>query len=225
MCEDNSWYGGLGATMQPRSQLQKDLQRISVATGQLPGVGNPHNGGQYMTWCGNATSDHMQGTRSLTSAERYARFSHPHLKYKKTSGSVFISDAEKARNFNHSPAPGSPLATVYESCGENMFKQEHVGSMRYMPSEYVYACPGQQLTLTEAQMVNAPIDHSYGYHPHQETDFNVGGGNYTVNRMTREVEHKPYHMGPSMGYPTREDAQWAAENLVVPRQMLATKYL
>jgi hypothetical protein len=225
-----SWYGGTGSWNHTPSKLEQDLRSVAVATGPLPMTGGCHSG-SYMTWCGNVRKDAYLGTFSEADAKRYSQFSWPYLRYKLQGGENFVSDAAKARNFIQSPDPCSALDDVYSFSGDNemaTYSQERSHATvkkAYMPREYVYAKPNEELSMTEAQMMQPPIDHSYGFHPIPVQNLGMGGGSYTVNRLTRQVEKKPYFMGPSQGYPTAADAQWAADNLVTPRSMLASKTL
>ena len=223
MCDRHSWYGGVGSYGVPKSKTKSDLQSVSVATGPLPQVGGD-NAGSYVSWCGNAKMAAMQGTMSKKAAERRAMFSYPGLKYKSDTIQPFVSDIERARNFTQTPAPGSKLNTVYdESCASDFSQEKSLGG--YMPHEFVHPIPKQELSMTEAQMVSQPYNSSYGLHPVSDHDMGIGGGHYVVDRISRKVEKKPYKMGPSQSFPTQQDAQWAADNLTLPRSMLASKTL
>lgn len=220
MCDRHSWYGGLGSFGTEPSKLKRDIQSVSVSTGQLPHQGG-NNSGSYVSWCGNPKMAAMQGTMSYEAARRRTQFSWPGLRYQTETVVPFISDMDRARNFTQVPSPESPLSSVYGE--DKMYAQEKMPG--YMPHEYVHADPHQTMSLTDAQMVQQPYDTKYGLHPVEDYSMGIGGGQYVVNRLTREVEQKPYSMGPSQSFPTKQDAQWAADNLTLPRSMLASKTL
>lgn len=226
-----SWYGRLGSSNYPTSQLQADLRTVSVAPGPLPGTGGCHSGQFMTTSCGQVRGDGYLGTMSPGDAHRATRFSAPFLKYNDnhSSQSSFVSDLQKSRNYTQVPEPRSQLSHVYDHHGmenDGLYHQDTVLIKKpYMPREYVHAEPGVPLTLSEAQMVQPMIDHRFGFHDIPPSDLGIGGGFYTVNRITRQVEKKNYWMGPSQGYPTHADAKWAADNLVTPRSTLAVKSL
>lgn len=111
-------------------------------------------------------------------------------------------------------------------CGEYLYRQEGTGVFRddsvyVLPQDTVKnACP---LTLSETQMLSAPINSAAEINP-SPIEWQCGGY-YTVNKQTRQVLKKDYFMGPSDGYPTYQEAKYAADNLVLPKGMTKVHFL
>lgn len=94
-----------------------------------------------------------------------------------------------------------------------MYNQEGASGYRHLPPSL------DDRTLSEMGMLPpAPSTGAYTLCMTEEYPFEAGicGGQWAADPVSRKAVWKPYHMGPLNGFPSRDAAQFMAENFAYP---------